>query len=68
VSPIILPNYSDVGKFRSYGIQGYSIIPIQLDIEYLKCIHAENERIPIKALLKGAAVYLIFIENLQSHK
>ncbi|MBU1014107.1 MAG: M20/M25/M40 family metallo-hydrolase [Bacteroidetes bacterium] len=61
--PIMLPNYNDVGPFRSKGIQGFSIIPIELDIEYLKCIHAENERIPIKGLYMGAKVYLKFLEE-----
>lgn len=67
VTPIILPNYSDIGKFRAKGIQGYSIIPIQVAVDYLKCIHAENERIPIEALLKGASVYLKFLELSQIH-
>ncbi|MDX2362173.1 MAG: M20/M25/M40 family metallo-hydrolase [Crocinitomicaceae bacterium] len=67
VIPIILPNYSDIGQFRAYGIQGYSIIPIQLDLDFLKCIHAENERIPIKALHSGASVYLKFLEFSQIH-
>lgn len=66
VHPIILPNFSDVGKFRSFGIQGYSIIPIQLDIEYLKCIHGPNERIPIESLQKGTGVYLTFLKNVQT--
>ena len=63
VFPVILPNYSDVGEFRSRGIEGFSIIPIALDLEYLKCIHAENERIPIQALYQGTKVYLQFLEN-----
>ena len=63
VFPVILPNYSDVGEFRSRGIEGYSIIPIALDLAYLKCIHAENERIPIQTLYQGVEVYLQFLEN-----
>jgi len=57
VFPIILPNYSDVGKFRLKGVQSYSIIPVVMDIECLKCIHAENERLPISALNQGIDVY-----------
>jgi carboxypeptidase PM20D1 len=62
VLPIILPNYNDVGKFRSKGIQGFSIIPVRLEVDHLKCIHAENERIPVEALFTGAKVYLKFLE------
>lgn len=62
VIPIILPNYSDVGKFRLKGINSYSIIPVVLDIDCLKCIHAENERLPISALHQGIDVYHNFLQ------
>ena len=61
VIPIILPNFSDVGKFRLKGIQSYSIIPAVIDIDCLRCIHAENERLPISALHQGIDVYYKFL-------
>lgn len=63
VFPIILPTFSDVGKFRIRGIQSYSIIPVVLDIEFLKCIHSENERLPIHALYEGIGVYFNFLNR-----
>ncbi len=66
VYPIILPSYSDIGLFRQHDIEGYTIIPVQLDPDCIMAIHAENERIPIEALEQGAAVYLKFIENVFS--
>ena len=65
VIPIILPNFNDVGKFRQKGIQAYSIIPVVLDIDYLKCIHSENERIPISALKQGIDVYYNYLLETQ---
>jgi len=62
VMPIILPNFSDVGNFRLKGIDSYSIIPVVLDIDYLRSIHAENERLPISALHQGIDVYYNFLK------
>jgi len=63
VFPIILPSFSDVGKFRLKGIQSYSIIPVVLDIDYLNSIHSENERLPISALSQGIDVYFNFLKQ-----
>ena len=62
VMPIILPNFSDVGNFRLIGIDSYSIIPVVLDIDYLRSIHAENERLSISALHQGIDVYYNFLK------
>lgn len=67
VFPIILPNFNDVGNFRIRGVQSYSIIPVELDVEYMKCVHAPNERIPIQALTQGIEVYYNFL-NLSEKK
>jgi acetylornithine deacetylase/succinyl-diaminopimelate desuccinylase-like protein len=63
VYPIMLPSFSDVGEFRRYGVQGFAVIPVDLDTDCIVAIHAENERIPIKALEQGINVYLNFLEN-----
>ena len=63
VFPIMIPSYNDVGMFRLQGIQGYSIIPIELDLVLLECVHGVNERIPIKSLSQGINTYQAFIEN-----
>lgn len=66
VYPIMLPNFNDVVWFRLKGIQGLSIIPVELSEDHLKCIHKENERIPIKALYQGIDTYYSFLRRCMS--
>lgn len=67
VFPVMVPVTNDVGQFRALGVQGLSIIPIILDEECLKCVHAENEHIPIKALYDGSHTYFYFLQNTLHH-
>ncbi|TNF45793.1 MAG: M20/M25/M40 family metallo-hydrolase [Bacteroidetes bacterium] len=67
VFPVMVPVTNDVGQFRARGVQGLSIIPIILDEECLKCVHAENEHIPIKALYEGSHTYYHFLQNTLHH-
>ncbi|MFC2089765.1 M20/M25/M40 family metallo-hydrolase [Bacteroidota bacterium] len=66
VYPIMLPNFNDVVWFRQQGIQGLSIIPVELSEDHLKCIHSENERIPILALYQGIETYSRFLGRCMS--
>ena len=68
VIPMYLPNFNDTGAFRAKGIQAYSTIPIKMNVDQLKCIHAANERIPVNALYKGANSYLTFFKYSMSDK
>ena len=64
VIPMMMPNFNDVGIFRSKGVTCYSSFPIQLDLDHMKHIHNYNESIPIEPLLKGKQTYDAFIRDL----
>lgn len=64
--PVLMPNYNDCVFFRARGIPAYDIIPVILDLSYVRTIHSFNEQIPIEALENGAHVYRVFLEALRS--
>lgn len=68
VFPILLPNFNDVGLFRKYGVEGFSIIPVSLNKDQLMGIHGINERLPIKAVEQGINVYFQFMKNASSEE
>ena len=64
VIPVIMPNFNDVGIFRSKGVTCYSSFPIQLDLDHMKHIHNYNESISVAPLLKGKLTYDEFVKLL----
>lgn len=63
VIPSLLPNFNDTGVFRSMGIPAYCVLPLEIELHYLKNIHSVNEKIPIEGLQKGKNAYVLFLEN-----
>lgn len=63
VVPFLFPAYTDNNFFRRRGIPVYGIKPLKLSQELLECVHNTDERIPIKALQDGTAVYSHFLIN-----
>ncbi len=63
--PFVLPASSDARFFSRLGIQTYGFTPMLLprEIDLLKCIHSENERIPLKALQSGTDMYLKLLKS-----
>lgn len=59
--PMMLPNFNDVGLFRSNGVPCYSVFPIHLDLEHIKHVHNYNESLPIAPLIKGKRTYDEFL-------
>lgn len=55
--PMLMPAGTDGRHFARLGIQTYGWMPMNLpaDFDFLKTIHAANERIPVSALQFGAA-------------
>ncbi|WP_174734698.1 M20/M25/M40 family metallo-hydrolase [Mesobacillus harenae] len=53
--PFVLPGVTDGRFFSSLGIQTYGFTPMKLpsDFQFLKTVHAEDERIPVDALYFG---------------
>lgn len=66
VMPMMMPNFNDVGIFRSKGITCYSSFPILLDLDHMKHIHNYNESIPVAPLEKGKETYDDFISELMN--
>ena len=61
--PLLLPAFSDARIFSRLGIQTYGFTPMKLPpgFNFLKTIHAADERIPVDAVAFGAdAIYELF--------
>ena len=54
--PMLMPAGTDGRHFAQLGIQTYGWMPMNLpaDFDFLKTIHAANERVPVSALEFGA--------------
>lgn len=54
--PMLMPAATDGRHFATLGIQTYGWMPMNLpaDFDFLKTIHAANERVPVSALEFGA--------------
>jgi acetylornithine deacetylase/succinyl-diaminopimelate desuccinylase-like protein len=54
--PFLLPGVSDARFFSRLGIQTYGFIPMNLppDFEFLRLVHAADERIPVESVHFGA--------------
>lgn len=63
VLKVLVPNFNDVGIFRSKGVPGLSSIPVEIDKEIIECLHNYNERLPLTALKQGKEVYFEFIKK-----
>ena len=55
-APMLMPAGTDGRHFATLGIQTYGWMPMNLpaDFDFLKTIHAANERVPVSALEFGA--------------
>lgn len=56
--PLLLPADTDARFFSQLGIQSYGFLPMNLpeDFNFIKAIHAEDERIPVESVVFGAEV------------
>jgi acetylornithine deacetylase/succinyl-diaminopimelate desuccinylase-like protein len=54
--PLLLPAVTDGRHFARLGIQTYGFLPMNLPagLDFMRLIHAANERIPVEALRFGA--------------
>ena len=62
--PMLMPAATDGRHFATLGIQTYGWMPMNLpaDFDFLKTIHAANERVPVSALEFGAeALYRLLM-------
>lgn len=56
--PYLVAGVTDARHFAKLGIQSYGFIPTQLPDEFIKTIHAADERIPVATLEWGTQVLL----------
>lgn len=61
VIPILFPATTDNSHFRSYGVPTYGLIPAIISQEMIASIHSVDEKISLKALQEGVAVYTNFL-------
>lgn len=66
VAPILFPATNDNNYFRSRGVAAYGILPTHLSRELIASIHAIDERITIRDLQRGAAIYRDFLDQVFS--
>lgn len=54
--PMLLPAVTDGRFFSRLGIQTYGFLPMRLpeDLQFMRLIHAPNERVPVEAVEFGA--------------
>ncbi|MBN2394277.1 MAG: M20/M25/M40 family metallo-hydrolase, partial [Anaerolineae bacterium] len=60
--PYLVSGVTDARHFAKLGIQSYGFIPMQLPDDFIKTIHAADERIPVATLEWGTQV---LVETLQ---
>ena len=61
--PILAPASNDNNYFRIKGAPVFGLTPIYMDQALLSSIHNANERIPVRALHEGIAVYTDFLRR-----
>lgn len=61
--PYLVSGVTDARHFAKLGIQSYGFIPTQLPDEFIKTIHAADERIPVATLEWGAQVLLEMLQR-----
>jgi len=65
--PLLLPGVSDARFFSRLGIQTYGFLPMKLpvDFDFIKTIHAEDERIPVESVAFGSEAIYKALQSLQ---
>jgi acetylornithine deacetylase/succinyl-diaminopimelate desuccinylase-like protein len=63
VIPLLFPATTDNSYFRSVDISTYGVLPFELNKEMVESVHANNEKIPIRAIDDGIRVYTELLKN-----
>jgi acetylornithine deacetylase/succinyl-diaminopimelate desuccinylase-like protein len=63
--PMLLPGASDGRFFARLGIQTYGFLPMPLpaELQFMRLIHADNERVPVDAIAFGATAIARVLER-----
>lgn len=63
VIPLLFPATTDNSYFRSIDIPSFGVLPFELNREMVESVHANNEKIPTKAIDDGIRVYTELLKN-----
>jgi carboxypeptidase PM20D1 len=58
VIPLLFPATTDNSYFRNVGVPSFGVLPFELNKEMVESVHANNEKIPVKAINDGINVYV----------
>jgi acetylornithine deacetylase/succinyl-diaminopimelate desuccinylase-like protein len=63
--PLLLPGATDGRFFAKLGIQTYGFLPMRLpaELNFMRLIHAENERVPVDAIEFGTSAVARVLER-----
>lgn len=63
VIPLMFPATTDNSYFRHAGVPSYGVLPFQLTEAMMESVHANNEKIPVKAIEDGIDVYVELLKQ-----
>ena len=58
VIPLLFPATTDNSYFRNAEVPSFGVLPFELNKEMVESVHANNEKIPVKAIEQGINVYV----------
>ncbi|MES2763084.1 MAG: M20/M25/M40 family metallo-hydrolase [Bacteroidota bacterium] len=58
VIPLLFPATTDNSYFRNVEVPTFGVLPFELNKEMVESVHANNEKIPVKAIDEGVRVYV----------
>lgn len=63
VIPLLFPATTDNSYFRNAEIPSFGVLPFELNKEMVESVHANNEKIPVKAIEQGINVYVELLKQ-----
>lgn len=63
VIPLLFPATTDNSYFRNVEVPSFGVLPFELNKEMVESVHANNEKIPVKAIDQGIKVYVELLKQ-----
>ena len=63
VIPLLFPATTDNSYFRNVEVSSFGVLPFELNKEMVESVHANNEKIPVKAIEQGINVYVELLKQ-----
>lgn len=63
VIPLLFPATTDNSYFRNANVPAFGVLPFELNKEMVESVHANNEKIPVKAIEQGINVYVELLKQ-----